>query len=965
MLSMRTLRRSLLSSCCVATTALLVAGPAVATTYTVTTGNTTTIATQITGANNVIVTGGGTLALTNTTNNYTGGSQILGGSILRIDSDAELGGPAGALTFGDGTTAGTLTFAGTTTVGGTRAVTLNAGSQTVNTGTFTDTIAANVVGTGALVKTGTGTLILTGANTYSGTTTISAGTLQIGNTVAASNIFDTTASIASSAIINNGTLVFNRGDASTANPTVTYAGLISGTGQLKQIGANTLILTANNTYTGVTTLSSQTITTVVNGTSTATIYGTLQLGNGGTTGWIGSSSVVNGSGATLAFDRSDNVSWGGVISSSGNVTQLGTGALTFTAANTYSGATTISSGSLVLTGAGAIASSAVTDNGVFDFSGITAASATIKSLAGSGSVVMGAKNLILTSGATFTGVISGTGALTLNSGAETLTGNNTYTGTTTIASGAILQLGSASTTGGVGSTLIVDNGNLILSRTDAVVYNGVVSGTGTLNLASTGMITLNGANTVTGLTTVSAGTLVVGDAAHSTASLGGAVTLVSGSTLSGYGTIAGAVTNAGTVSVGTGTVGKLTVGSYNQSGALTVEVSPAAASYLNVVGAASLGGKFSATFDSGTYSPAILPILKASSITGTFSASSGVSGDVAYGVVYPASGTEVDIVVTPRAAGQIYGDVLTANLDNAHTLNDIAFEHAVFDGCPAAISKDGSDCHGLTSWVQGFGDTNHMGAGEGASAFNAHHAGVIGGLGYHFNNEGSLNIALGYTEGTTGVAGGSAAADTIGYYGSVTGHMSGPIIALDGNAFYMSLTNDITRASGLGATITASEKNTGGGFTFQLSVPLFNGDVVPLARASYAFLSNGPFLENGGGALNLYGVHGEQTSGLFDVGVRLSHAYSTDDGAILRPHVLVALEDDGALSDRDVTVGLAQALNSTFQAPSPEPQRLSGLVRAGLDAKLDNAWSVQADVAGRYNSKQQQASFTLGASYHF
>ncbi|RWC18646.1 MAG: hypothetical protein EOS27_33695, partial [Mesorhizobium sp.] len=63
-------------------------------------------------------------------------------------------------------------------------------------------------------------------------------------------------------VTNNGTLAFNRSDA------YTFAGLISGSGTVNQAGSGTTILTADNGYTGGTTISA----------------GTLQLGNGGTSG---------------------------------------------------------------------------------------------------------------------------------------------------------------------------------------------------------------------------------------------------------------------------------------------------------------------------------------------------------------------------------------------------------------------------------------------------------------------------------------------------------------------------------------------------------------------------------------------------------------------------------------------------------------------------------------------------------
>src|SRR6185436_4228252 len=75
------------------------------------------------------------------------------------------------------------------------AVTLGAGTLTVNKAAGVDTFAGTITGTGGLTKLGAGSLALTGANTYSGTTTITAGTLQLG-------AGGTTGSIGAGAIAN-------------------------------------------------------------------------------------------------------------------------------------------------------------------------------------------------------------------------------------------------------------------------------------------------------------------------------------------------------------------------------------------------------------------------------------------------------------------------------------------------------------------------------------------------------------------------------------------------------------------------------------------------------------------------------------------------------------------------------------------------------------------------------------------
>ena len=74
----------------------------------------------------------------------------------------------------------------------------------------------------------------------------------------------------------------------------------------------------------------------------------------------------------LAFRRSDNVTFSGVISGTGSLTQLGSGTLTLTGTNTYSGSTTINAGTVRIGGAGSLGggsyAGAIVDNGTLEYS---------------------------------------------------------------------------------------------------------------------------------------------------------------------------------------------------------------------------------------------------------------------------------------------------------------------------------------------------------------------------------------------------------------------------------------------------------------------------------------------------------------------------------------------------------------------------------------------------------------------
>ena len=261
------------------------------------------------GTGKLTKTGGGTLKLSGI-NTYSGGTNINGG-ILSVSADSNLGAAAGTLSLGGGTLLLTDSFDNS------RGVTLGTGGGTIQTTTGKSNGFSGVIaGAGKLTKDGDGTLILTGAKTYSGTTAVSKGTLQIGNGGTAGSISGTV-DIATGAV-----LAINRSDA------YTQADVIQGGGSLHQDGTGKLTITGENTFTGGTTIST----------------GTLQIGNGGTTGSI-KGDVTNG--GTLAFNRSDALNFSGVFSGAGIIQQNGTGSLTLSGdSSAFSGSTSVAAGTL-------------------------------------------------------------------------------------------------------------------------------------------------------------------------------------------------------------------------------------------------------------------------------------------------------------------------------------------------------------------------------------------------------------------------------------------------------------------------------------------------------------------------------------------------------------------------------------------------------------------------------------------
>ena len=391
------------------------------------------------------------------------------------------------------------------------------------------------------------------------------------------------------------------------NNTLTYAGVISGSGTLTQAGTGTLKLTGDNTYTGGTTISS----------------GTLQLGKNSTSGSIVGDVLNDG---VLAIDRSDDLIFSGDISGTGALTKTRSSTLTLTGSNTYSGSTTLSNnGSTLRAGAENTFSSAsahtLANNTFLDLFGFDQ---TIGSLAGTGTVTnAGAAAAILTTGGDdtdtlFSGLIQdgagATGLTKAGTGTFTLSKNNTYTGGTTINAGT-LQLGNGGNSGSVLGD-IIDNGVLAFNRNNNLTFGDIISGTGALSKIGTNTLTLTGDNTYTGSTTISAGTLQLGNGGTSgsivgnvidngvlainrsdTVTLGGVISGTGTLTKSGAGTLiltgentfgGGTTINAGTLQIGNGgTTGSIS-GNMVDNGVFVFDRSDALTYAGNISGTGSL-----------------------------------------------------------------------------------------------------------------------------------------------------------------------------------------------------------------------------------------------------------------------------------------------------------------------------------------------------------------------------------------
>lgn len=536
-----------------------------------------TLSGQVTGGTNLSKDGLGTLVLSNTGNDYGGTTTITAGTLqlgaagVIPDASALVVATNGNVNInGFAETVGSLSGAGLITNTG-AAATLTTGGDGTST-TFSGFLSnqANALN---LVKTLGGTQTLTGANSYTGTTAVNAGVLNIqNNTALGTTAGGTTVASGAALEIQGGITV----GAEALNITGTG---VAGDGALRSISGTNIYGGTITLGTGGATIQSDAgLLTLNAATAIAATTQPLTIEGAGDTTVSG---AITGTTATLTKNDAGVVTLSGANTTAGDLMVNGGEVdLNTTAANAWSGNAVVNMTAILkLLQSNQIADSKFLSvaGGTFRLNGFNETVAGV-SLTNGGSILDGVGGGALTSTTDFdlqsgtaSGVLAGSvGATKSTGGTVILSGANTYTGKTAVNGGTLsisadnnlgiapagvvadqltLNGGVLQTTADValaanrGITVATAGGTFETAASTTTTVSSAITGDGVINKTGAGILLVTATNTNTGATNVNAGTL------GGTGTLGGDLNVNSG------GTVAPGIAAEGLLTIG----GNLTV----------------------------------------------------------------------------------------------------------------------------------------------------------------------------------------------------------------------------------------------------------------------------------------------------------------------------------------------------------------------------------------------------------------------
>ena len=521
-------------------------------------------------------TAGGTWGTSADWNTDSGGGSGTFVSTMTTSDTANFGTGATGLAAGTVTVNGTVNSGNITFASGSGAITLTGGTITLPAAaTITvnnssgDTISSTLAGAATALLINGGNNLTISKGTYAGTTTIdnnnvnlgADGALPSGTAVTLQNtghismnghnntLQSVTFATGNNSIIGSGTLALNNAGATgiynvsgsntvscpielgsqansannldfgaAAGATLILGGVISsaaGYGMDIYGGTGTVILSAANTYSGLTTISTGNTLQLSGGANRIlsgndiVVGGTVDMNGQAQTldSVTGSGSITTGGGALTIGSGNSTFAFSGVISETGSLTKIGTGTATLSGANTYSGGTTFTNGYLT-----------ANNNAAFGTGPVTISGSANRLVISDGLTV--ANNITINASASYNsrGLIenSSTGNATLSGGTITINGLTTAGGHLGSLSGSLTindAINASVTVVHRLGTVIYGGGGayanlMVRSGTARLGANNGLSTSATVDVANSGTTALDLAGfnqTLTGITRVTAG----------------------------------------------------------------------------------------------------------------------------------------------------------------------------------------------------------------------------------------------------------------------------------------------------------------------------------------------------------------------------------------------------------------------------------------------------------------------------
>ena len=670
-----------------------------------------------------------------------GAIRLLGSSAAATLSGAITVPTASRINTDNTTAANTLTFSGSIT-----------DNASLTFGTASDggiTVSSLLTGTGGIAKDGSGAgkLILTTANTYAGTTSITAGVIQIQNATALGALASagTTITATGAALEIYGTSALSIPETFTINGT----GLSSG-GAIKLVGASSAA-----TLTGAITVASASRinTDVTAGTNTLTISSAI-TNTGGLTFGITSAGAITVSGAI-----------GGTDATNSYITKDGTGSgkLILSSANTFAGPASVSAGVVQIQNKDALGSATPG----------TGSSSTI--VANGAALEISGASLSIPEGITINGTgLSSTGAI------RNILGANILSGTVSLTADARINVDAGTLSMTNTSAAISLSGNALnvgVYTSTSMYISGPLTGTGSFTKDSTGSLYLSGNNSAyTGAISVFNGVMNVQNA-NALGAITGSTAVYTGAALQLQGGIAFA---AEPISINGNGV--------SNDGALR-----------NILGANTLAGAISLTgaarinVDAGTLSTTAIALGANNLNTGVYSGTSmyatgeitgsGILTKDSTGTLYVSGNSS-----TYSGAVNIYNGVL--NLQNNNGLGTNAGNTTVYNNASLQVQNNITSPEPIIITGAGFGSLGAIRSISGANALTGN---------ISLTNNARINIDAGTLSITTGTLALSTYALNTGVYSGTSMSITS---LLTGDAS-STLTKDST------GTLNLSGNNTG------------------------------------------------------------------------------------------------------------------------------------------------------------